>query len=201
MASRAIGGQRRVDGDRFERQRVMPKAGECAYSLAASKCCGAQTLEIRTECLGGARGVQCPPELRLDLIFAERHRVEAAGDTQRVTHGVLIEMDVGTPFQRGDVYPGPAGEPLQHVCYFQIRRQNRVDLGAIARGQDQGLGGNQLQLRERRLPLGWRNAEALQQLERGSGMARARDDDSHADQPSRSEVACESVLLRTVQRS
>ena len=74
-----------------------------------------------------------------DLALPERHRVETRGDPEEVPRHLLSLAGEARARHLGDVEPAPAGHQVGQTLERPVVVRDAVDLGAVARGDDDAL--------------------------------------------------------------
>src|SRR5919201_3533319 len=157
-----------------------------AHALAASEGGGAKTLEggserARVACLGdGAL------HLRLDLIFAQYERLDAARDAQRVTHRCFVPVHVarGAHVARRDVvFPHDLEQQRDRIDGLG---HHAVQLRPRARRENQALPTTRTQMRQRGLELESGDAQLLADPQRCAGLADPNREELHVRKERRS---------------
>ena len=180
-AAEALGGH--GHGGLRDRGDVAGDAGVGAGPLAGLEGVAEQEVE------GGPGGAllagPLPGHLHLaeDLALAEHGRVEPGGHGEEVGDGrrVVVDVEVVAEVLGGE--EGDLGEEVADVLVGAVEPLgHRVDLGAVARGEHDGLGhvlaGDEVveRLRQR----GIADGHPLEQVERRAPVVQPDDDDGHA---------------------
>ena len=180
-AAEALGGH----GHRGLRDRgdVAGDAGVGAGPLAGLEGVAEQQVERRA---GGALLAGLLPggaHLAEDLALAEHGGVEPGGHREQVGDGRRVVVDVEVVAEVLGGQEGHLGEEVADVLVGAVEPLgHRVDLGAVARGEHDGLGDVVARdevvqgLRER----GVADRHPLEQVERGAPVVQSDDDDRHS---------------------
>jgi hypothetical protein len=138
--------------------------------------------ELVAQELVGGRERCCTPDLVLDLGLADHRRVQARGHPEQVRDGILATVGVpGRRQARGALAAAP-GEPAAERVHRCGRRGQRVQLGAVARRQDdrRGDAGDGSQVGEQRAGGRLVQRDALAEVDR-RGLVRDADRDERPD--------------------
>ena len=180
-AAEALGGHR--DGGLRHRRDVAGDAGVGAGPLAGLEGVAEQQVEGRA---GGALLAGAVPRhlhLAEDLALAEHGRVEPGGDREEVGdgRGVVVDVEVVAEVLGGE--EGDLGEEVADVLEGAVEPLgDRVDLGAVARREHDGLGDvlARHEVVQRLRQRGVTDGHPLEQVERGAPVVQPDDDDGHA---------------------
>ena len=128
------------------------------------------------------RQIVCPLELAQDLRFPEHHRIQPAGDAEKMMHALRLVQRIKLIARKIASLVKGEEELLQRgEGPVRIERRGRINLHAIARGQDNGLLGRaritQHLQRVRDFPL--HESKPLSCGNRRGMVAQAKDDDGH----------------------
>ena len=184
-----------LDGGVADRDRVLADLGLVADALADLEALAEQLVEdalARTRLERVLVGLFDLPE---DLGLANDHRVERSDHPEEVPHDRLALEDVEVADQLVTVEIVVVGEEVDdrsgavHVC-----RGDRVDLGAVARGDDDGLGdsGRRGEQRQRLFLPVRGEGELLAYLDRGRLVAQADECQMHIASFASPQLPCRS---------
>ena len=122
-------------------------------------------------------------DLAQDLALAQHHRLQARGHAEQVGRGRLVvvgEEVVAEVLRREEGQPGEEVADVLHAAVEALG--DHVDLGAVARRQDDGLA-HEVAAHQVAQGLGQvlgRDGHALEDLERDRAVAQSDDDERHA---------------------
>ncbi len=143
-------------GDRFEdalrqphrrrghRHGMRADLGGAAYLLGDREGALEQLIQVRAQRAGFGGGAHRVFHLAEDLRLAQHHGIEPAGHAEGVAHGLRLpqRIHVGRQFAGVDVVV--VGQPADGVLvggvFGQVAVGRAVELGAVAGGEDGGLG-------------------------------------------------------------